>query len=1232
MANDRETGVNSGLAFFYIVWVVISSYILTIEPYLQLITPKLYQYFIRYQWSERYVGKFLWLSELFYSISSFAAIIILAVLTSSATSAVIAMNIFLIGITFYFATLSFFALYHAEWHSFQIFNLAKYLAFLSFSLFLFFQLFFPGVQTSYRYNGVLWIGLSSIILLYLSSILEKRVTKTEAVMPDLFLIHPCKSVLFVSAKEVISNLSWLSIPGIFANSELNLQEFLIWIVSLLPYLFFCITVTVSVEHGGISFLTFGVEILTESITGYLLLNTYHQSNLEIISWTILSFRFLLVLSGPDYWLFGCTLVLIAMSGFVSLSIFHKLFPLSSKKKLSFDIMMNAIKAKLKNQNINSLESEKSKNLDPKIETDIHIEKLNHLYAISPLSSDILFLVLLQVAFIIVFIVSGTAPHSLSPPVGDWKQSTWGCLMWMGWIVYLVLYITYYGVENGGFRSRSYQHYKVVNFIRSFYGQLRAHAVENMLPEIPLEGILPILCILSWVMFVGWFIFFAVLVHRWVLIPCAAFLPLSIIFYELKIRKWMKEGCIIPTNWKEFTESIRLHLLLQNPSDIENSCDEKSTLFYRIINSWLFPYVLLWTPVLICSGIVYFYPVLYLVLWLMSISISIISILRWRLTLEIDRITALLLLAQWLPLIIWAVVAAQQTDAFNHSVIWIIVVLGLAAISVEMFVLNLFMWRDISNKSIDFTQLPGKENYPIILKYFIIVSFSIMAGAFTILASTLSPAIGICSLFLLVSFFLFVMSYLRIFSLSHYRTHITYLIVFLVLCSGLYGIIFRYEDIFWWISVSWLCLSFVFFLSGLRNDLSSIPKIYGRYYFPVLVQSLRGELLDCSLSSSGILISLVMVCLWALWLRVLKDSAAGGILYVLCLVIIYTYMRHKSLQSNLQSQLIYVNNELLFISLEYALKKIDLLPLGGSNFQNLQDIVRQLISQRDSQFHEIEIQFTKSLALIPFTQLVTLPIISFQIDKNILDLLHNFEKTLTIIEQVDHFYGFFRLHLSKEISAYHSIQRENIVSFLRSCDEETFVELQPDPNDMVSFAGLLPEDLLKLPTDQLTLLLGEFHQYEKRMANLTNTYKTIEERDKNSLARRDSLMRLKEKETKEELLQQEKLLESQVLENQMKLNQAKVDLDNALTLLSGSGDDEDENDGFDMSNSSNPNRQSLKAINIQGIIDQSKTRIESISKENARILKLKSNSKRILENKMENELVGSYGKPLHQTKV
>jgi hypothetical protein len=1319
-----EAGVSSALALFYFAWVLLSSYILTWTPYAQLFPLKLYQYFTRLKWNPNSLGKLLCLTEFLYSISSISVLIILAVLTSQANSAIIAMNIFLIGITLYFIALSFFALYHSEWHPLQIFNIVKYLAVLFFSLFLFFQLFFPGVRPSYRYNGVLWIGLSAIVLLSLTSVMKDRKKETTSAIPQIFVIHPCRSSVFArsSAAEYISKFLPTSVTKTFEllESRVSIKEYLLWIFSLILFFCFCLTVTVTVPHGSISFLVFGVCIVIEIIVGYLLSNTYFDYNLESVCWTICTFRFLLVLSGPDYWLFGCTVVLMLMSGVVALSIIHKVFPQSGKKDLAFDILMNAIKSKSKSSDSAVDIESKDSHTEQSQHTEGHIKTLNHLYEASPLSLDIASLVILQFACFVVFMIDGFASPSLSPKVEGWKQSTWGCLLWVGWVVTICLHLCSYGVRNGGFSSRSYQHYKVVNFLRSFYGQVRTPAVDNaMLPEIPIHGVLPILCLASWILVVGWFSFLAVLVKRWVLIPCAAFIPLAIVVYVFRLIQWIHQGCQIPTQWKEIIDSIRVHVLLQQPSDLhvdpKHTITGNDTLLFRLLRSWLFPYLLLWLPVAICSGIVYFYPVLYLVLWLTSISFCIVSIFRWRLTLEIDTLFGLLLIAQWLPLIIWAIVAARQTDAFDHSIGWIVTVLGLAALSVEMFALNLFMWRDISNQSIDFSTLPGKQNYPKFLKLMILTSFCLLTLAFTILASTLSPAIGVFALFLMMSFFFFILSYYRIHSLAGYRTHLTCAIILLILCSGIYGIIFHYNLIFWWFSISWLSLAFIFFLSGIRNDLSSTHKIYGFIYFPVQIQSSTGELVDCSFQASGILISLVMICLWALWLRVLESSEIGGIIYILSLVILYIYIRRKSSSSSSPSSLLQsylMSQELLCGSLEYALKKIDLVPPTKSNsnlnspnspspdFPALQLSLTQLLDNRDTQFRLLDaiLSSPSSASLLPFVNCFILLFNSFVIPKEqealLQELSWRYDQTLRLMEQIDEFYGYFRLNLIKEIFAFHSIQQENLVSFLRSCDtpQETFEDLSRTQEDEdaspplsglsaghvvdseISFSTLLPSDLLKFPTDKLILLLQEYHNYETQLLRQSRRYESLEVKERDRLEMREALMRRKEEENKLELLEQEKYLESQVLENEVRLREAEEELKKALEwkLLLEGDDEEEEGESNDLapvpinsirqlsnfplhelsrnghSHPHSPTRHhpeagaeghgnvtghlSLNKSAVVQLIQQSQDAIRSISKESERILKLRSNSKRILESKTEDALVGSFGKPLEMTLV
>jgi hypothetical protein len=421
-------------------------------------------------------------------------------------------------------------------------------------------------------------------------------------------------------------------------------------------------------------------------------------------------------------------------------------------------------------------------------------------------------------------------------------------------------------------------------------------------------------------------------------------------------------------------------------------------FHVIILSPITSFVLV--LITICSSFPFQHgtAVLYLCLWILAVLLTSCVCSLWRVQLSINVILIMLLFISLIPTLIWAILAGftlglgPYKDELENFEVFLLV---LISISLQLIVISSFIYYDfsqtnntkpMSSNSNDTnesnilisqteTEIDVNNNrsnscfneffenlknsystFSLIIKnmdqnlkflYYLLFSIFILSIVCSIVICVyLSISVGIAFLFLLFSISYAVILKLeaavsinKVILTSYFKPKLyqNKLIVFFILCTGIYGVISESKYSFWWCTFSWVSLSVLFLIVGIISECNDLIKVYNFNLLVPVYEKVKSEseiVSDVSFQAFGILIFFLMMAIWGIWLSfVTTPSDIGVIIFVNSLVCIGIFIKYNIGRTMSEIKRLdsrgYFSDQILIISLKSSIQQVNPLEINNT---------------------------------------------------------------------------------------------------------------------------------------------------------------------------------------------------------------------------------------------------------------------------------------------------------------
>lgn len=949
------------------------------------------------------------------------------------------------------------------------------------------------------------------------------------------------------------------------------QYLAFWICSYFPVILFVLIASFTDgRYGVVSLVMCLTLILTDISLGSLYCSYSHILRSYYLNWLLVSSRVIVVLGGVKYWAISCVLVCLLISTVAScLIIYTNLSSIVEFEEISstlWGILTRVYPKIMQRQQSLRASIRSSASFASAVESFDSLPNIaSHFNLPEWLSFPMLVLCIVQSTIVVLLIISTISFHNpnyylTAHDIYNYQQAIWIILIWLVWLTLIlfipIVYISKYG---GVLPSSEFDQDVIGSLIAAIDEGNQAVATAANVFDIKLtrKSEVILLLVMAWLVSVASSILVAVLTAKYIIIPCWIVAPFVVALFSNYVnRRWYPSGCPVYTLPCDLDGCIALLLsifLLDNdkPSDVYSSVvgssvDSQSNdaisapdnaipanalpsvndiippqskfNLDKITLSWQLPFFLLCVMCAISSPIKYWSLALYLALWLLSGGLAVCAVLRWRTTITLDSSLITLVFFSWLPLLVWAIVAGIKSDALNKSNSFLTSIFFFAALATESLILSFAMWLDISNVDINKkVSSATKDHHSKQLRYLkicILIAFVLLCVVFILIACSVSIGFGVACLTILTASFIYVVRKWDIFDYVMYfhinPHHMVIALCCIVLLSGLTGALVNPQQSFWWCSFSWLVLALLAFLVGITTALSGSIKVYGFYFSPVYkFDSEAVGLENISFRSSCIILAVFMLCIWALWLRVIHSNIIGAVLYIVCLLFIALYSQSKSGKRGLLSNMQRVNDFDLAVAFQgalielgvfvtyddmHAMSEDDKIIYVNKVFQEVEKLCRnrdeQTLNVEEKVFKSLISNFTSKFSVWPFIGCINFlcDIASNQTTDNPQYYIEQYELFIESAILVDECLALYRLRALTTFKFQTSILISELVHLLRS-------------DNVLKWGQITSDDIERIPLVQLYPILMELKKENTSLkyngVNSQNNNKRLQVRPKES---------------------------------------------------------------------------------------------------------------------------------------
>jgi len=817
------------------------------------------------------------------------ALLLLIATAAVSKSAYLGCSCFFVGAAFYLSFLGVFST-AAEGFTFVGTNIFTcwYLCFVAFSLFVLVQLItHEGVATySYRGIGVLFFGIGVVPLFHIVSDQDQQEEGEEPTELDTYPRAPKLLPLEMILKAGSPMASQIkSLASLFPAWTWH------WGLSLLPLFIWAFYSLARAANPDSGVIVLAVVIANELA---LRMNNNEISEDACLILSVVN-RLIMLLVGQWDWLIGTVIATLLSSTILYVQWLGKALPFVSSK-LRGALLHSALVTVISKQQLQQQQEQQSSSQEAATTPTSRFARI-----IGKIPTALLLVVYLQVVVgVLIAIGAAKSPTLVLEAINGVFQVSWVGYIWFLWVAVLAMFSANRVLARNGFGPIDFSEQILLAAaenvpttsstaslaIAALFGAIS----DSVRPNMDEKAWVGVLLIVTWLLALGSTILAAILSKIWLIIPLAALLPVSIVLFCRFLHKWQQAGCPVST---EVTSLNR----------------ETAQLFY--LPSSLFVLAIGLAAIPKATSLL----AVYVGLWILGAAGTSIVVARWRSTITVDRTLLGLLGISWVPVMIWCITYGLSNP--YKSAAAVVIMLLMATTTMQLFTLAGMVWSDCLQNGADEVKSTTALVSPIaFLRLLLSAGFALIAILLIIFACFVSTPLGVSLIMLQILVMLFCAVKVGVLradgailgfltektSLSTYfKKHqavFILLAVLAVLVCGIFGAISHPSYAWWWASFSWITLAFVSLVYGVYDLLSSPPKVYGVYYYPVYSLNVALNTLEnVSFKSSFVLLFFAMMSIWSVWVSIVVQPSSTGVeLFIVSSLVLAIYMRFMSSSS------------------------------------------------------------------------------------------------------------------------------------------------------------------------------------------------------------------------------------------------------------------------------------------------------------------------------------------------
>jgi len=257
-----------------------------------------------------------------------------------------------------------------------------------------------------------------------------------------------------------------------------------------------------------------------------------------------------------------------------------------------------------------------------------------------------------------------------------------------------------------------------------------------------------------------------------------------------------------------------------------------------------------------------------------------------------------------------------------------------------------------------------------------------------------------------------------------------------------------------------------------------------YFYPVYKLSDDGKkIIDVSIEAGGIVTSLVMLCIWALWCAVCEDPDPSVAVFVISGLALTSYLLLKARNFDDFSKLFGLDmlklnhsckESLYFHIHEFPPTVFEALKDGGRvNLPQIDVNISSPVSPIETETGRIDdatynpFQSIKKLLAVRdqnFTSYVGRSKVAVNVDENII-LLSEYDELLAFMDTLNRMFGMYRLKALKDAASERRLKEAEILNYIRT--------------NIPSKSDLTIKELQKIPDFQMVKIMSAFKKWKDR---------------------------------------------------------------------------------------------------------------------------------------------------------